>query len=361
MEEIWKDIKGFEGLYQVSNLGRVRMLDVWVNRHYKKGCKLVCQLKGHIVKPRSKDGGTVRLRRGVEANFRIDKLVASHFMDDYKDGMIIAHIDGCTFNNAVTNLRLSLPDTYANEEWKDVKGFEGRYQVSNMGRVRSLDRLIIGKNGNSYIRKGQMMKPTPNNNKKGYLKVSLSDGNRNYTHIEMQRLVALHFCEGYKPGLVVNHKDECVTNNRADNLEWCTFQYNLNYIDVVAWKRKPVYQYDLDGNFIKKHKCCAEVEKEMGTYQGAMVHVMYESKTGMWKGYRWSYEHRTKEQWAEIIKNNKSSRKPIAQLDDDGFEIARFPTATAAAKFMGITVTSISKCCLGKSQKAAGYKWKYIY
>lgn len=363
MEEIWKDIKGFEGRYQVSNLGRVKRLSTSYYRDYpRKKNVLVCYWPEKI--QTIKHTGKVRLRtiKGeIDHLFDVGHLVAQQFIEGYMDGMEVRHIDGNITNNHVGNLEIFLPKTIDNEEWKDVKGFEGRYQVSNMGRVRSLDRLIIGKNGNSYIRKGQMLKPSPNNNKKGYLKVSLSDGNRNYTHIEMQRLVALHFCEGYKPGLVVNHKDECVTNNRADNLEWCTYQYNLTYSDHVAWKRKPVYQYDLDGNFIKKHKCCAEAEKEIGTYQGAMVHVMYESKTGMWKGYRWSYEHRTKEQWAEIIKNNKSSRKPIAQLDDNGFEIARFPTATAAAKFMGVTVTAISNCCLGRSKKAAGYKWKYIY
>jgi hypothetical protein len=245
------------------------------------------------------------------------------------------------------------------EIWKDIKGFEGRYQVSNMGRVRSLDRTIVSRTGQTYMKKGQILKPTINKSK-GYYRISLSDGHRNYTHYEVHRLIALHFVPGYKKGLVVNHKNEVKTDNRAENLEWCTYQYNLNYSDVVAWKRKPVYQYTLDGEFVAKHKCCAEVEKMYGTYQGAMTHIMYESKTGIWKGYRWSYEPRTKEQWQEISKKYKSSRKPVAQYDDAGNEITRFNTATEAAKVFGVSVTAISHCCRGFTKRAAGYRWRYL-
>ena len=156
------------------------------------------------------------------------------------------------------------------EIWKDIRGFEGLYQVSNMGRVRSLDRTLPDKNGRMSHKKGMILKDCLNK-ERGYYRVSLSDGQRNFSHFEVHRLVALHFVEGYKPGLVVNHINEIKTDNRAENLEWCTYQYNLNYSDVIAWKRKPVYQYDMAGNFVSVHKCCAEVEKLYGTYIGAMA------------------------------------------------------------------------------------------
>ena len=245
------------------------------------------------------------------------------------------------------------------EIWKDVQGFEGRYQVSNMGRVRSLDRTSIDKAGRIHYARGMLLKDSLND--RGYYRVSLSDGHRNYTHYEVHRLVALHFVPGYKKGLVVNHKNEIKTDNRAENLEWCTYQYNLNYSDVIAWKRKPVYQYNLYGDFIAKHKCCAEVEKTMDTYIGAMVHVMYESKVGMWRGYLWSFEYRTKEQWISILKERKSSLHPIVQINDEGKEIARFNTAAEAAKAVGVSVTAICNCANGKTKHSAGYKWRYIY
>lgn len=244
-----------------------------------------------------------------------------------------------------------------NEIWKDIQGFEGRYQVSNMGRVRSLDRLII--NPHPYIRKGEMLNPSMNS-KKGYLRISLSDGHRNYTHYEVHRLVALHFVTGYKPGLVVNHKNEIKTDNRAENLEWCSYQYNLNYSDHVAWKRKAVYQYDMDGNFIAKHKCCADIEKMIGTYQGAMVHVMYKSKRGVWKGYRWSFEPRTKEYWMQHDLKGSAKRRAVVQLTSDGKYIQTFQSMKDAAKSAGVSVSCVHLCCKRKSTiQKTGYLWRY--
>ena len=247
------------------------------------------------------------------------------------------------------------------EVWKDIKGFEGRYQVSNMGRVRGLDRW--SKDKHSHFIKGKILKPTINkkvHSRLGYYHVSLSDGNRNYTHYEVHRLVALHFVPGYKKGLVVNHINENSLDNRAENLEWCTYQYNLNYSDVVAWKRRPVYQYTMEGDFVAKHKCCADIEKTFGTYRGAMAHIMYESKTGIWNGYRWSFEPRTKEQWQDIAKRYKSSRKPVAQYDEAGNEIARFKTATEASKVFEVSASAISYCCRGITKSSAGYRWRYL-
>lgn len=241
-----------------------------------------------------------------------------------------------------------------NEEWRDVRGFEGSYQVSNMGRVRSLDRY----DGLGRLIKGMMLNPSINKGR-GYLRVSFSDGHRNFKHYEVHRLVALHFVPGYQEGLVVNHKNEIKTDNRADNLEWCTYQYNINYSDVVAWKRKEVYQYDLQGNFIAKHKCCANVEKMFGTYQGAMVHVMYESKTKIWKGYRWSYEPKTKEEWQTVINTYQTSRKAVLQCDESGNIIHRYGTVTEAAQAMGVSITCISNCCKGKTIHAKGYRWRF--
>ena len=254
----------------------------------------------------------------------------------------------------------AISTTPAVEEWRQIAGFEGLYEVSNLGRVRSLDRVIVRSDGRSYIKQGQILTLTPNIGRRGYLRVALSKGHKQYKHFEVHRLVALHFVEGYQPGLVVNHKNEIKTDNRAVNLEWCTYQYNLTYSDVVAWKRKPVYQYDLQGNFIAKHKCCADVEKNLSKYKGAMTHVMYESKRGEWEGYLWSYKERTKEQWQNILKDHKSSRRRIAQCSDDGTEIARYNTMQKAADKFGVSVSAISLCCRGKQAACAGYRWKYI-
>ena len=240
------------------------------------------------------------------------------------------------------------------EIWKDIKGFEGRYQVSNMGRVRSLDRWT--NHEPPYFLKGRMLNPSMNKGK-GYLRVSLSDGSRNYTHYEVHRLVALHFVPGYKKGLVVNHKNEVKTDNRAENLEWCTYQYNLNYSDVVAWKRKPVYQYDLDGNFIKKFKCGRQAEQELGF---TIVHAIYESKRGYTHGFLFSLEPRTKEYWKAHSVKGSSRRRAVLQYTSDMVLVNRFNSIKDAAISTGIMSMTISSCCRRKyTTTKTGYLWRY--
>ena len=111
------------------------------------------------------------------------------------------------------------------EVWKDIQGYEGLYQVSNKGRVRSIDRLIIQKSGGNKCRKGQLLKPTVQN---GYYKVALAKYNKK-TNFRVHRLVADAFIPNPNNWSFINHIDENKSNNNAENLEWCTRQYNNNY------------------------------------------------------------------------------------------------------------------------------------
>ena len=119
-----------------------------------------------------------------------------------------------------------------NEIWKDIKGFEGRYQVSNMGRVRGLERESTDKNGRVLHVNGMILKNSLNH-RKGYYRVSLSDGHRNYTHFEVHRLVAIHFVPGYADGLVVNHKNEIKGISRIKI-------YNTKNTDTICHNGKKV-------------------------------------------------------------------------------------------------------------------------
>ena len=116
------------------------------------------------------------------------------------------------------------------EIWKDIKGFEGIYQVSNLGNVRSLDRKVFNKGNNSWCnKKGRILKPTKD--KGGYLYVGLYDKeNAKTSSVKIHRLVALHFCTGYKQGLEVNHKNGVRDDNRSENLEWVTKSQNIRDI-----------------------------------------------------------------------------------------------------------------------------------
>lgn len=112
------------------------------------------------------------------------------------------------------------------EEWKNVIGYEGLYEVSNTGQVRSLDRYVKYSNGRIHLHKGKVLSPVKD--KYGYLAVCLCC-NEKQKRIKIHRLVAQAFLPNPDNLPQVNHKDEDKLNNSVDNLEWCTAKYNNNY------------------------------------------------------------------------------------------------------------------------------------
>jgi len=111
------------------------------------------------------------------------------------------------------------------EIWKSIIGYEGYYKVSNIGNVRSLDRVIINSKGISFRKKGKNIAKTDNGH--GYKIASLSkDGRKNmYVH----RLVAIHFLDNKDNHIEVNHIDGNKSNNMAQNLEWCDRSKNMKH------------------------------------------------------------------------------------------------------------------------------------
>lgn len=108
------------------------------------------------------------------------------------------------------------------EIWKDIEGYEGIYMVSNLGRIKSLPRSCPGLNANKEI----ILKQSEDKN--GYLLVGLHKNGKSKT-VRVSRIVAKAFIPNPNEYPEVNHKDENHQNNRVDNLEWCTTQYNLTY------------------------------------------------------------------------------------------------------------------------------------
>lgn len=131
------------------------------------------------------------------------------------------------------------------EIWKDIPNYEGLYQVSDLGRIKS----------KQNYRKGSILTPRI---KKGYYTVGLrKDGVRKW-HL-VHRLVASAFILNENNLKQVNHIDENKLNNKVDNLEWCSVSYNNNYgtrqqrVSQNNKLRKEVYKYDLKGNLIEKY------------------------------------------------------------------------------------------------------------
>ena len=112
------------------------------------------------------------------------------------------------------------------EIWKPVAGYEGRYEISNHGRVKSCKRFRSGK-GNADTLIGERLLVASHDHS-GSLKVSLRNGSRSQNH-SVHQLVARAFIDNPNGYDQVNHKDENKENNYASNLEWCTAAYNNVY------------------------------------------------------------------------------------------------------------------------------------
>ena len=169
-----------------------------------------------------------------------------------------------------------------NEIWKDISGYEGLYQVSNLGRVKSLPRK------GTRTRKERILKELTS---RKYLSINLyKDGQlKTFT---IHRLVAEAFIENTNNLPEVNHKDENKLNNIADNLEWCTRSYNINYKNrnkKAAEKLSlMVMQFDKQFRLIRIYDSLTEAYKETKIpYSNICKCCKRERKTA--GGYFWRY------------------------------------------------------------------------
>lgn len=181
------------------------------------------------------------------------------------------------------------------EVWREIQGYEGLYQVSNLGRVRSLDRYVPHKTFGRKFCKGRTLITHINN--AGYVTVNLCKGNK-HTSFDVHRLVATAFLYAENIDAVqVNHKDENKHNNCADNLEWCSRSYNNMYGTkrerTNAKIEKPIVQCDLDGNVIKEYSSASAAEREIsGKFTGAISHCL-NGKTRTAYGFKWRFKEAT--------------------------------------------------------------------
>lgn len=170
------------------------------------------------------------------------------------------------------------------EIWRAVVEYEGYYEVSSFGRVKSLPRMTArGMMG------GQLM--TPVKNKNGYLTVKLcKEGKIKAFYIH--RLVAEAFIPNPDNLPQVNHKDEVKTNNHVSNLEWITIEGNLNYRTrnerIAKANSKPVAQKTLDGELVKIWPSVMEVERQTGWSQRNISKCCNGKRKSAY-GYVWSY------------------------------------------------------------------------
>lgn len=185
------------------------------------------------------------------------------------------------------------------EIWKDIEGYEGIYQVSNLGRVRSLDRIVNRQNPRngqplSFTLKGCIMKQYLD--KTGYYRLTLKVIEP-FKRRTIHSLVAETFVDGYFEGAIVNHKDENKTNNRADNLEWVTYKQNSNYGNAkqrqIEKQIRPVEQLSEEGIILNTYKSVSEAAIAVGTSTSHISAAIRENKRKHAGGYRWRYKEKT--------------------------------------------------------------------
>ena len=185
------------------------------------------------------------------------------------------------------------------EVWADIKGYEGLYQISTFGNVKSLSRPVKHSNGGTKILRERMLK-TRVNSKTGYREVGLSrDGKQKY-HL-IHKLIAEAFIDNPHRLPVVNHIDGCKTNNDIFNLEWATYSENIRHAFA---------------NGLSHNNMTNEI-----------------SRAG-----------------------NEAQKKQVRCIDDD----LVFDSAREAADYYGVQLSNLSKVCNGKARTTGGKRFEFI-
>ena len=187
------------------------------------------------------------------------------------------------------------------EVWKDVVGYEGLYEVSNLGRIKSKERIVKNNHGNRIV-KSKILTPFITNS--GYCAIVLHNGRENFKLNYIHRLVANAFLDNKYNLEQVNHKDGNKLNNCVNNLEWCSRSDNIKHA--------------IKNGFITKEQVYRKFQK-----------MMFKVK------------------------------KPILQIKN-GVVIAEYDSATSAGKqFSKNAGTNISSCARREIPTAYGFEWKY--
>lgn len=276
MYEVWKPFPEYEGLYEISNLGRVRSI-------YRK----IIQCNGKIGAVPSKimkviANGTssdyvILHRDNVYYNVMVAPAVANAFLD-IPLGTCISHKDGNYHNSCTSNLITSYELFHSDPNWRDIPGYEGVYQASRFGEIRSVDHFVASKNGSVRISRGVVR--VPDETKDGYLQIGLYDKARDGKPLGSARMIHVLVAQAWisnpdnKPQ--VNHIDGNKQNNCVDNLEWVTAKENTAHAIEHGLRERSYCSKEKLAEWAENHNVtqrvsvrCIETQEVFSSYSDA--------------------------------------------------------------------------------------------
>ncbi len=264
------------------------------------------------------------------------------------------------------------------EIWKPIKGFEGFYEVSNMGNVRSIDRVV--KRGNGTInRKSKFMSLFCSDATHGYSLVNLYMNGKMYPR-KVHRLVAEAFIPNPENKPCIDHINAIRNDNRVQNLRWVTYKENaLNDITYFRCKQntyskdtvkkaletrktggkkrapKTVYQFDKQGNFIAEYYSGAEASRKTGIDHSSIIDAC-NGKANTAGGYFWGYD-KDKVNVRELPVT--ANARKILVFDNQWNLIKEFGSIAEASRFTGISTPHIIRATKTKKPKGKyGFRYK---
>lgn len=251
------------------------------------------------------------------------------------------------------------------EIWKDIEGYEGLYQISNMGRVKAMSRSVF----NGYKpspHKGRIMKFQDNG--VGYKFVHLISADGTNRKFYVHRLVAQEFIPNVNNLPQVNHKDENPGNNAVWNLEWCTCKYNINYGNrmkkqlgkmVLNKKNNPIDVYDHSGNLVKS---CDFAEEASSITKTPKQRIISECKGITCARSSFRFAFKGKKPFDKFERERKKFCWKVIKTTLDGDFVSEYKNTTEAERENNLNYRSLYKRTEGykKPCVVSGFKYEFI-